>query len=272
LAYVLACRLGAKKQENIFEPWLEVEERFGFRSTFFFFPDQASIYHPFDGPFYRYQDQVVFNGRGIPVVQLMRELESRGWEIGLHGTFESFSDPAELRRQKEQLESGLQSRVVSIRQHCLHFDIRHTPRSQTQAGFKYDTTFGFNRTLGFRNGLALPFHHYDLEADAPLTLLEIPLQVQDGALFRKDNLDLAPEEALVRARELISKVEQTGGLVTLLWHPRAVEGSYSGWFWVYQELLADIAARDAWVGTVREIGGWWQQRRQHFEEIRHADH
>ncbi|MCL4503291.1 MAG: hypothetical protein M1438_15805, partial [Deltaproteobacteria bacterium] len=85
-----ASRLVPRKQERFFEPWMEAEDRYGFRSTFFFFPDQASTYHPLDGPFYHFHDKVEFYGDFISVAQLMRELEKRGCEVGLHGTFESF--------------------------------------------------------------------------------------------------------------------------------------------------------------------------------------
>jgi hypothetical protein len=265
LSLKAAFRLGAGP-ERFFEPWLEAEDRFGFRSTFFFFPDRASVYHPEDGIYYHYHDKVDFYGVCISTAQLMRELDRQGWEVGLHGTFASFRDPVELRKQKKQLERCLQRPVVSIRQHCLQFDMHHTPISQNQAGFKYDTTFGFNRIIGFRNGLAMPFYHYNLKADAPLPILQIPLQVQDGALLREDNLDLSPEEALARSRELIAKVEKIGGLVTLLWHPREAVRKYSGWLWVYQELLADLATRDAWVAPVREVGEWWQERRVSLTE------
>ena len=264
LSLLTASRLGAKP-EKLFEPWLEAEDRFGFRSTFFFFPDRASVYQPEDGFYYHYDDKVDFYGDCISAAELMRELDRQGWEVGLHGTFTSFRDPVELRKQKEQLERCLQRPVVSIRQHCLQFDMEDTPSSQSQAGFKYDTTFGFNRLIGFRNGLALPFYHYNLKTDAPLPILQIPLQVQDGALLREDNLDLSPKEALARSRELIAKVEKIGGLVTLLWHPREADRRYSGWLWVYQELLADLATRDAWVAPVREVGEWWQKRRAQLD-------
>jgi hypothetical protein len=268
LALLVANGQGFKKKKaRLFEPWLEAEDQFGFRSTFFFFPEKAAAYHPLDGPFYRLRDKLDFREAWISVAQLIRELDSRGWEVGLHSTFNSFQDPVELRWQKEQLEKCLPGQVVSIRQHCLHFDMQHTPRAQSLAGFKYDTTFGFNRIIGFRNGLALPFYHYDLKADAPLPILQIPLHLQDVALFRKDNLGLSPEEALVRARELIAKVEKVGGLITLIWHPVSVDyKAYSGWFKVYRELLADIRTRDAWVAPVREIGEWWRQRHSLLNE------
>ena len=176
----------------------------------------------------------------------------------VHGTYNSFDDAEELKRQKEQVERSSGREVVSIRQHFLHFDILKTPRAQYKAGFKYDTTMGFNRIVGFRNGLALPFQHYDLELDEPLPLLEIPLHIQDGALLMPNNLDLSPSLALKHAQELIDKVEQVNGLVTLLWHP-----CYDPvWIWVYHELLKYIAGKNAWVAPVGEIGSWWERRQK----------
>jgi peptidoglycan/xylan/chitin deacetylase (PgdA/CDA1 family) len=266
LGVCVSSHLAAGRRPVRFEPWLELESRLGFRSTFFFFPAQACRYHPLDGACYRHRDRLSFEGGELTVAEFMRELTLRGWEVGLHGTYYSSDDSAELKRQKEQVERSLGQEIVSIRQHCLHYDILSTPRAQSQAGFKYDTTLGFNRVIGFRHGIALPFHHYDLEADQPLPLIQIPLHIQDGALMRPDNLDLAPEPALARAKELIDKVEETNGLVTLLWHPATYDEQVPGWFWVYGELLNYLAAKEVWVAPVREIGAWWEQRQQRLQQ------
>ncbi len=247
-------------RDSLFDPWLELEQKYGFRSTFFFFPDKPSRYHERDGHVYRHHDPINFAGQELTVSEVMRELDHRGWEVGLHGTFYSFDDAQELKKQKEQVEHSLGREIVSIRQHCLHFDITKTPQAQSQAGFKYDTTFGSNRIIGFRNGLALPFQHYDLVKDKPLPILQIPLHIQDGALLRQNNLDLSPDIALKRSKELIDKVERVNGLVTLLWHPNLCQNrKFPGWFWVYEELLKYISRKNAWVAPVAQVGAWWQK-------------
>jgi peptidoglycan/xylan/chitin deacetylase (PgdA/CDA1 family) len=245
---------------SFFDPWLELEESLGFRSTFFFFPDQASRYHLRDGHWYRHRDSLKLGGRQVQVTELMQQLHRRGWEVGLHATFLSYDDSQELKRQKQQMEQSLGAEIVSIRQHCLHFDITRTPAAQSRAGFRYDSTFGFNRAIGFRNGLALPFHHYDLEEDRPLPLLQIPLHIQDVALMRTENLDLSPELALMQAKTLIDRVEKVNGLITLLWHPNVRDDKNDRRFWVYAELLKYIATKPAWVATVGQIGAWWERR------------
>lgn len=256
-----------KKEDKtiVFEPWLELEDSLGFRSTFFFFPDRASRYHVYDGLYYQYQDRLTFQGKRIFVPDLMRKLEMHGWEVGLHGTFESFDNGEELKLQKEQIEKSLNREIVSTRQHYLHFDIKKTPLVQSKAGFKYDTSFGFNFLIGFRNGLAFPFFHYDLQSDEPIPILQIPLHIQDSALFNSIKLDTAPELAVRYLKEIIDKVEKINGCVTLSWHPNYYnDKQWPGWFRVYRELLTYIASRDAWVAPVREIGEWWNQRHRNL--------
>jgi peptidoglycan/xylan/chitin deacetylase (PgdA/CDA1 family) len=248
-----------KDSGEIFAPWLAVEAQYGFKSTFFFLPEKVSSFHPFDGPLYRYHEPVKFEGNRLTVAELMQEIERRGWEVGLHGAYYSYDDAEELKREKEQVEVALGKELISVRQHYLHFDITKTPAAQNQAGFKYDSTFGSNRIVGFRNGLAAPFYFYDLAADNPLDLLEIPLHIQENALLGSDNLYLSPALALRRAKEFIEKVEAVKGMITLLWHPNA-PGTYPGSFWVYEELLNYLSQRDAWVTSIREIGQWWNLR------------
>jgi peptidoglycan/xylan/chitin deacetylase (PgdA/CDA1 family) len=247
---------------NYFEPWLALEDRYGFRSTFFFFPDRASRYHLIDSANYSHQDRLQFEGQQITVSELMQEIARRGWEVGLHGSYYSFDDAEEFKRQKEQVEHSLGKEIVSVRQHGLHFDITKTPNAQSAAGFKYDSTMGSNRMTGFRNGIAFPFYHYDLISDTPLPLLQIPLHIQDAAMYAQASLGLSPSLALMHCKELIDKVEATGGLITLLWHPDVChEGRFPGWFRVYEELLSYIADKNAWVAPVVEVGRWWEQRR-----------
>ena len=263
LLYLESHRRLRPKQSSFIKPWLDLEESYGFRSTFFFFPDTASRYHRLDGRWYRHQDRIAFGGQWLSVAELMRYLESRGWEVGLHGTIESYIDCSELQRQKETVEKSLGAEIVSTRQHHLHFDITQTPKAQSQAGFKFDSTFGFNRLIGFRNGLALPFHFFDLHNDEPLPILEIPLHIQDGALLFSKNLGLPPQLTLSHAQTMIDKVAEHNGLITLLWHPDSYGfDQYRSWFAVYEALLEYIAGKGAWVTTVRDIGFWWKKRQK----------
>jgi peptidoglycan/xylan/chitin deacetylase (PgdA/CDA1 family) len=212
----------AKTQDPLhcYERWLEVEAAVGARSTFFFWPGWGSVskHHPSDCT-YELTDRVAFDGQKCTVTEMIQEIDRRGWEIGLHPSWYSFDDAQEMKRQKAALEMALGHDVVSVRQHYLHYDIRVTPRVQADAGFKYDSTLGFNDNLGFRFGTCYPWRLYDLHAKAELPITEIPLIVQDGAMLNPTKgMRLDEETAFQYVEQIAEAVERVGGVLTLLWY------------------------------------------------------
>ena len=241
-----------------FERWLEVESNVGAHSTFFFLPEFVGKPHYTDGA-YRYSDIVRFDGQRCNVAEMIREIDQRGWEVGLHASWYAFDDSDELERQKEQLEETVGHEITSIRQHFLHYDIRTTPRAQATAGFKYDSSLGFNANVGFRFGTAHPWYLHDLESESELSLLEIPLIIQDiGLLGPTKGLRLDEEMAFRYVRQLAEVTERVGGVLTLLWHPNAIT-SPADWN-VYLRALEELTTRGAWLASVDEVGKWWEAR------------
>ncbi|MFY9190550.1 MAG: hypothetical protein WAN89_04695, partial [Lawsonella sp.] len=86
---------------HCYERWLEAEAAVGARSTFFFWPGWGSVgkHHSSDCT-YELSDKVVFDGQKCTVAEMIREIDHRGWEIGLHPSWYSFDDVDEMKRQK----------------------------------------------------------------------------------------------------------------------------------------------------------------------------
>lgn len=243
-----------------FDRWAAEESRHGLRSTFFFCPPEPSRRHENDA-FYRMTDPVEFEGARMPLAGMLRLLAERGFEIGLHGSYLSHRSAEELARQKAQVEAAAGREIRGVRQHFLRFDAGRTWAAQEGAGLSYDSTLGYNEAIGFRAGIAAPFHPWDPEARGPRRLIELPLTVMDGALFRTLKLDAA--SAVRRVREHLERVESAGGLAVLLWHPNAAaEDLFPGWWRCYAETLEYLAARRAWIATAGEIAEWWQAREE----------
>jgi peptidoglycan/xylan/chitin deacetylase (PgdA/CDA1 family) len=159
----------------------------------------------------------------------------------------------ELKRQKDALEKALGHEIVSVRQHYLHYDIRITPAVHATAGFKYDSTLGFNDNIGFRFGTSYPWHLYDLKAEKELPIMEIPLIVQDGAMLNPDKgMRLDEETAFQYIKQIAKAVEKVGGVLTLLWHPNSI--IKEDWWNLSLKTLGYLKKKDAWFGAVREIG------------------
>ena len=223
-------------------------------STFFFWPGLSSVTkrHHTDCTYELY-DSIVFDRQRCTVSEMIREMDRNGWEIGLHPSWYSFDDADELKRQKQALENAVGHEIVSIRQHFLHYDIRVTPAVHAAAGFRYDSTLGFNDNIGFRFGTSYPWHLYNLKSDKELSIMEIPLIIQDGAMLIPDKgMRLDEETAFKYIEQITEAVEKVGGVLTLLWHPNHIVKV--NWWRLYLKILAYLKSKNALFGSIREIG------------------
>ena len=245
---------------HCYERWLAVEEEIGARSTFFFWPGWKAVRkHHVSDCTYELTDRLVFDGQTCTVAEMAREIDRRGWEIGLHPSWYSFDDAGEIKRQKAALEAALGHEIVSVRQHFLHYDIRVTPRVQSEAGFRFDSTLGFNDNVGFRFGTSYPWPLYDLKKEAELPLLEIPLIIQDGAMLSPDKgLRLDEGVAFQYLAQITQAVAGVGGALTLIWHPHQIRDK--AWWDLYLRALRYLKDENGWFCSVRELGEYWTGR------------
>jgi hypothetical protein len=252
--YFVTARLGwsllrRKNPYWNFEAVMELEQEAGFRSSFYFVPEARSVSRD---PLYEMDTQ--------RMRELLAQLYRGGWEVGVHGSFDSYLDAATLAAQKQKLQGLLAAEVAGVRQHYLRLKIPDTFRAQAEAGFVYDSTLGYYAGLGFRAGAAFPFHPFDTARDEALPLLELPLTVMDGALFW--HLKLPPERATDRVLSVLETVRSVGGLAVLLWHQRVrYEKKYPGWWWVYRQVVQHLCQENlAWVATAGQVADWWLAR------------
>jgi len=251
-------RLGTRAKQkdplHCYERWLKAEKQCSAHSTFFFWPGLSAITkrHHTDCV-YELSDPVIFDNQKCSVAEMICEIDRQGWEIGLHPSWYAFDDADELKRQKESLEKALGHEVISVRQHYLHYDIRVTPAVHAAAGFKYDSTLGFNDNVGFRFGTCYPYHLYDLKAEKELPIKEIPLIIQDGAMLNPaKGMRLDEETAFQYVLQIAETVEEVGGVLTLLWHPNSI--IKEDWWDLYLRILEYLKEKNAWFGSVSEVG------------------
>ncbi|MHB0937008.1 MAG: polysaccharide deacetylase family protein [Armatimonadota bacterium] len=242
--------LAGTNDRNTYDFWLEEEGRRGFHSTFFVLPEQLE--HPnVHDLFYRYDDMIVMNGTRVTFAEASRRMVGLGWEIGLHGSYNSAYDARILRAEKKQVEAMIGQPVTSIRQHYLRFHIDVTPRVHHHAGFQVDSTLGYSKIIGCRAGLAFPFFWPEMD------LLQIPLIIQDVGLLRNRPHGKL-QQATARAEALIRRIAEVGGVVTLGWHTHPESpGAYA----CYRALLDLISDLNGWGCSAGELNAWWRQRR-----------
>ena len=184
----------------------------------------------------------------------LKFISDHGWEVGLHGGYESYNSLEDLKEKKQRLERVLGKQVIGYRNHYLRFKVQDTWELLSKAGFKYDATFGYSDCAGFRNGLCHPFRPYNLNTEKQIDILELPLIIMDRTLL-KDYMRLDFKKAWELIKRLIDKVEQCNGVVTTLWHNNMLaEEQYRK---LYENLLEYVSSKNAWISSGEEVFNWW---------------
>ena len=183
-------------------------------------------------------------------------MDHTGWEIGLHPSWNAHNDLKEMIYQKDQIEGVLGHPIQSVRQHFLKYDPLSTHKVQSGAGFKYDSTLGYNDNLGFRRGTSYPFSCVDMNHGKQLPLLQIPLIIQDGALLASGKgMRVDEQKALEYIKVIVEEVKAVGGVLSLSWHPHTI--NWPGFKSLYQKTLEVVARENPWFAPVSAIGEWW---------------
>ena len=167
---------------------MEIEEKFGIKSTFFF----RTMYE--NGNFEDYEDDI-------------KSLIGGGWEVGLHCDPSSVDDIEKLRTEKKKLEKLTKTKLEGNRSHYLKF-AKKLPKMLKDLGFSYDSSVRNSKDkidkseMGFQN----------LDG-----LVEFPVTLMDAYLFTYMKLEekqIIPtfKQTLDYARKNDSKV------ITIIWH------------------------------------------------------
>jgi hypothetical protein len=156
--------------------------------------------------------------------ELLREVDARGHEIGMHASYNTYRDPAQLKQERRALSeachaAGVSARIRGNRQHYLRWDSAVTPRFLEAAGFEYDATGSFADWAGFRFGTARSFPMWDWQTARTIGLKERPLILMESSVIAKRYMGLGyTDAALERMIELRDRALKYGGNFVFLWH------------------------------------------------------
>ncbi len=187
------------------------------------------------------------------IAEKIRALLSAGCEIGLHG-IDAWLDSSSGRAELEVIREITRVESVGVRMHWLYFG-GQSAIALDDAGADYDSTIGYNETIGYRAGTT--------QAYKPLgasRLLELPLHIMDTAMFFPSHLNLSPSEAHVRVARIIDNAVQFGGVVTVNWHDRSISPERC-WDDFYIDLVRELRDKGTWFATAADTVAWFRKRR-----------
>jgi hypothetical protein len=190
----------------------------------------------------------------------IRNLISEGCEIGLHG-IDAWADASRAGDELQEIRKITGSQEIGVRMHWLYFD-EQSPMTLERAGASYDSTVGYNETIGYRAGTTQAYKFLGTRH-----LIELPLHVMDTALFFPGYLDFSADEAHQRVGKMIDNAIQFGGTLTVNWHDRSIAPERL-WGDFYVKLVAELKNRGAWLTTAGQAVAWFRKRRSAgFENV-----
>jgi peptidoglycan/xylan/chitin deacetylase (PgdA/CDA1 family) len=231
-----------------FRDIMALEDSLGVRSAFYFLNEQHLFRDKSVTSWLRPANWRLFVGRYSPdssdIAEIIRELDGRGWEIGLHGSYESYRDRDLLAEEKATLENVLGHSVLGGRQHYLNLERPETWEHHAAVGLSYDSTLGSATEYGFSHGYD-PIRPFDDEFVVfPLTLMEWTLP----------DVESDPEHAWSECVRLLEEARDNGAVMTVLWHPTFFnERDFPNFGTIYRRLIERALEMGAWVGPPAEL-------------------
>ncbi len=201
-----------KDTNYTFDRIMDLSEKYGIRSAFYFktactnpkYDDGYSIDHPY-------------------LRQLMRDIHSRGHEIGFHASYETYLDPVQTKKEFRKLqkvceEEGIEQETWGGRQHYLRWNNPITWNNWANAGLTYDSSLAFADYTGFRCGTCHEYLGFDIVKQRISPIVERPLIVMESTLLLSQYMGLNNNGALMEANKLRKNCYRFGGHITILWH------------------------------------------------------
>jgi hypothetical protein len=208
------------------------------------------------------QGDLTFTPESPAARRIVEAATRAGHEIGLHGSFATFTAEHELAVQRARLERIAGREVRGVRQHFLRMRPGRTHAAMRAAGFRYDATYGFADRNGFRLGVADVVPAWDAtEQEGRDDFDLVPLAWMDRALSKYRGIE-DPRAWVDDALALTDVVRAVDGLWTGLWHPNLAPAlGYPGAPAQWARLVGELVTRGAWVATASDAVEWRRRRR-----------
>ncbi len=228
------------------------------RSAFYFCSFKGSLFrYLFKAPdtFYDIQKNKYKN--------LFNKLSGLDYEIGLHSSYNAYLSKTEFLKEKVELEKELGYNVAGNRHHYWHLNQLNpveTLKIHQEIGFLYDSSLGYEKCYGLRNGISMPFQLFDETNHSKLDIIQLPPTLMDDHLFGYQKYAYLEKSRVVD--ELIETIKTYQGLFIADYHVRVLNATFfPGWAASYQQIIDKVTNDEtAYIDTPKNIALYWQKR------------
>jgi peptidoglycan/xylan/chitin deacetylase (PgdA/CDA1 family) len=202
---------------NNFDNIMDISEKHNLKSSFYFASNNNSI-DPAKNKFYDIRHPLIR--------MLLRKINNRGHEVGLHGSYNSFNDAQQIEKEficlkKVSEEEGIVQDFWGARQHFLRYEIPTTFQILNDAKLNIDATLSYPDLPGFRCGTCHEYSAYNIITNKTLSIKIRPLIVMDSTVFGDPEymgLTIDDDEAYETIIKFKQNCRLVNGNFTMLWH------------------------------------------------------
>ncbi|NYT62135.1 hypothetical protein H0A66_07385 [Alcaligenaceae bacterium] len=211
-------RLHTSDPYNTFDWIMDMSEQHTLTSAFYFICGRTRPSH-----------DALYNPRHPAIRELMRRIHSRGHEIGLHPSYNTYQNPDSIVSEARELRDichaeGIAQDNWGGRMHYLRWQTPGTLYGWEQAGMAYDSTLSYADRPGFRCGTCHEYQALDPVSGQALHLRIRPLIAMECTVMAPRYMNLGSgEKALNKFSDLKASCRAVGGAFTLLWHNSLLE-------------------------------------------------
>ena len=192
--------------------YIELEEKFGIRSTFFF----RTLYE--NGNVEDYEDDI-------------QTLQKGNWEVALHTDPKSVDSIEKIKQEKEKLESLTKKPIIGNRVHFLNYN-SDLPLKLKQLGFLYDSSLRHSKDR---------IDEKEMGYSKIDGLIEFPVTLMDAYLFTHMKIEEKKivsefQKALDIGRNLSEE-----NVISVIWHDNVLKMKGGR---VYKEILEFLTSQE----------------------------
>ena len=201
--------------ENLYRnipEYIELEEKFGIRSTFFF----RTLYE---------------NGNVEDCEDDIQTLQKGNWEVALHTDPKSVDSIEKIKQEKEKLESLTKKPIIGNRVHFLNYN-SDLPLKLKQLGFLYDSSLRHSKDR---------IDEKEMGYSKIDGLIEFPVTLMDAYLFTHMKIEEKKivsefQKALDVGRNLSEE-----NIISVIWHDNVLKMKGGR---VYKEILEFLTSQE----------------------------
>lgn len=224
-----------------FEEYLELEQQFGCRSTFFIAAEE--------------NEDIDYSLDDTDLQEDIGKIKAAGGEIGLLATNDK-PNREDFITRKQILAHNIGAHAIGIRH--LNFHVPDPIRElHQQVRPAYSNSSCYQDVSGFRNGVAVPYQPWF--GGMPSNFYEIPVTFRDVYLRLTRHRIVSLEDAKVQFKKVFQAVRKVHGVLCLDFTlANYTEIHYCNK--LYQYILALINSENIFKATGLELAEWWKRR------------